>query len=911
MSAKKKLSPRDSGTQAAKDEWEETFDAVPDLICILDTQHRIVRVNKAMAKRLGVTKEECVGQTCYSCVHGTAEPPSFCPHAQLLKDGQEHTAEVHEELLGGHFLVSASPLFNSEGCLSGSVHVARDITDRKRAERELREQSSFRESVIARAAEGLCVCHETAEFPHVSFTVWNDQMTSITGYTMAEINTLGWYQAMYPDPALQQRAVERMARMRQGNDLIEEQWTITRKDATKRVVRISSSVLNTGDGVANVLALMQDVTEREQAERTLQNSERKYRTLVETAREGIGIVDPDENIVFANQAYADMLGFEREELLTLNLKDLTDEAEYARYEKETRKRRDGNSSRYETVLRHKSGELRHVSISAGPVYDEQDDFAGTMGLLTDITDHKRAEAELTKAKEVADTANLAKSEFLANMSHEIRTPMTAILGFADLLLSFKAPPTEQREYLETIRRNGENLLAVINDILDLSKIEAGKIELEQIDCSPWEIVNEVRSLVQVRANEKRLALDVDCTFPLPKTIQTDPTRLRQILINLVGNAIKFTKKGGVKIGVRCIQQGDAPVQMQFAVKDTGIGVPAEQIEKLFQPFSQADTSHARQFGGTGLGLNISQRLAEMLGGRIDVQSEPNEGSTFTLTIDPGPLENVPLLQTSSAEAIEEERRARGDHQCPELHGRVLLAEDGQDIQRLIGHFLRSAGLNVDFADNGRLAVEKALESGATGKLYDLILMDIQMPEMDGYQATQRLREEGWEGSIVALTAHAMTGDREKCLEAGCDDCISKPIDREDLYGTVARHLGTTTSGKSIPADDGSADEVPGLMGSKLIGDDEKAELLAEFIGGLTDRAAQLAEASQAGDTTTVAGLAHQLKGSAAMHGLTEISVTARRVDQAATEGRDLQELQAAVVELLDLCRQIVAEKQSQ
>jgi len=348
--------------------------------------------------------------------------------------------------------------------------------------------------------------------------------------------------------------------------------------------------------------------------------------------------------------------------------------------------------------------------------------------------------------------------------------------------------------------------------------------------------------------------------------------------------------------------------MQFTVEDTGIGVTPRQMAKLFQPFSQADTSHARRFGGTGLGLSISQRLAGMLGGRIDVQSTPNHGSVFTLTIDPGPLENVPLLQAFPEEAVKEERQA-GRNGCPELRGRVLLAEDGQDIQRLVGHVLRNVGLDVDFAGNGRVAVEKALKTRRGRETYDLILMDIQMPEMNGYQATQRLREEGWENPIVALTAHAMTGDREKCLEAGCNDHVSKPIDCEELLATIARYLGQATTEEPFSGYGRSAEMLPGLLGSRLFDDDEKAELLAGFIRGLTDQADELEEASQAGDVTTIAELAHRLGGSAAMYGLPEISLTARQVDKAATDGRDLQNLQAKIVELLNLCKQVIAEYQ--
>ncbi len=415
----------------------------------------------------------------------------------------------------------------------------------------------------------------------------------------------------------------------------------------------------------------------------------------------------------------------------------------------------------------------------------------------DVTQRKRDAEELSRAKKAADAANRAKSAFLANMSHEIRTPMTSILGYADLLMSYDWSPGERREHLQTIHRQGHNLLTIINDVLDLAKIEAGNVELEPMDCSPSEVMEEVRSLLQVRATEKNVELEITCSHPLPKTICTDPVRLRQILVNLVGNAIKFTQRGGVKIRVRCTQPEDAPAKMQFEITDTGIGMSEEEISRLFRPFTQADMSYTRRYGGTGLGLHISQRLAKMLGGQIEVQSEPGVGSTFTLTIDPDLLQNVELKTPARTLPKEEKPAQAGQKQ--RLRGRILLAEDVKDVRTLVRMNLEAIGLEVDSAENGQIAIEKASTSTAQGRPYDLILMDIQMPELDGYTATQRLRRDGWKGPIIALTAHAMTGDREKCLEAGCDDYISKPMTDAELFSTIARHLDKATSGLSAGA----------------------------------------------------------------------------------------------------------------
>ena len=403
---------------------------------------------------------------------------------------------------------------------------------------------------------------------------------------------------------------------------------------------------------------------------------------------------------------------------------------------------------------------------------------------------RESEEQLAKAKEAAEAANRAKSRFLANMSHEIRTPMTAIIGYSELLTRSEMPRSQQQQCLQTICRNAENLLNIINDILDLSKIEAGKTELELKDCSPAEIVEDVRSSLEVCANEKRLGLDVVHVFPLPRTIRTDPVRLRQILVNLVGNALKFTETGGVKIAVRRVGQEDDTPCVQFEVADTGIGMSDEDISRVFQPFTQADDSTTRRFGGTGLGLTISRKLAELLGGRIDVRSKPGKGSIFTLTIDPGPLENVPLLESPTATSMA--RKAPFNWQpYRKLHGRVLVVEDEESLQGLFSRFFQQTEIEVDLASDGRIAYEKATESKATGRPYDLILLDIRIPEMDGYEVARQLRQDGWQGPIIAQTAYALTGDREKCLEAGCDDYISKPINPAELFDAIARHSGQT------------------------------------------------------------------------------------------------------------------------
>jgi len=415
-------------------------------------------------------------------------------------------------------------------------------------------------------------------------------------------------------------------------------------------------------------------------------------------------------------------------------------------------------------------------------------LTGIVESFTDVTERKAAEVELARALETAQSANRAKSEFLANMSHEIRTPMTAILGFTDILADNLVDP-ESVEAASTIKRNGEHLLGIINTILDLSKIEAGRIELERLACPVRQTLADILSLMKVRADAKAISLSAEYDGAVPETIQTDPTRLRQILVNLVGNAIKFTETGGVRVVTRLKNRKSQTPMVCFDIIDTGIGMTERQIGTLFQPFTQADSSTTRKYGGSGLGLTISKRLAEILGGSIEVTSSPAKGSTFSLSIEAAAYDDLSAQEPSdpSVPAENEVKHSAADSR-PKLNCRILLAEDGPDNQRIISYVLKQAGAEVTVAENGKIAVECARTARDDGNPYDAILMDIQMPVLDGFGATSILRSEGFSTPIIALTAHAMASDRKRCLEAGCDDYLSKPIDHQGFLALVARYV---------------------------------------------------------------------------------------------------------------------------
>ncbi len=546
-------------------------------------------------------------------------------------------------------------------------------------------------------------------------------------------------------------------------------------------------------------------------------------------------------------------------------------------------------------------------------------------------------SRLRDARWAAESADRSKSEFLANMSHEIRTPMTAILGYIDLLEeerdSIVHDRARFRATIETVRTNARHLLTIINDILDMSKIEAGKLRIETIRTSPTHIVFEIASLLAPRLERKGLDFKIEYATDVPETIESDPTRLRQILLNLVGNAAKFTESGTVTVRV---DTDPARSIMRFAVIDTGIGMSREQLEAIqrFDSFSQADATTTRRFGGSGLGLRISDSLARMLGGSIAIRSEPGQGSTFTLTIATGPIDTDRMLTSEQAISPIVDTVA-DDADDPIANGqplegrRILLAEDGPDNQRLIRFQLTKAGALVDVADNGRIALGLLERSRRDQTPYHLLLTDMQMPEMDGYELAGTLRSQGDRIPIVALTAHAMPDDRTRCLNAGCDDYASKPIDRAALIATCAAWAAPERSAeRPAETDDGPTHhsdshdqdrekettmsnpsnqpttDLPPLR-SDLAADEEFAELIELFTGDLDKKISDMHEMLDVDRLDDLTRLAHQLKGAAGGYGYPAISEAARIVEQQTKQGTVDGDLTQAVDDLATLCQRAV------
>ncbi|MEE9354803.1 MAG: response regulator [Methylococcaceae bacterium] len=516
----------------------------------------------------------------------------------------------------------------------------------------------------------------------------------------------------------------------------------------------------------------------------------RVRTALDTLTEGLLVVDRNQYIVLANEAFSNIVTTHSEQLIghSINAFKWHTDQNTTLTEEELPWHdsiKQGVQQKHSTLSLTINNIRKTFLVNCSPVLGANQKAGGVLISFQEITALEQKKAELKKSKEEAELANRTKSEFLANMSHEIRTPMNSILGFTEILKrGYNKNSQDGKKHLQTIHTSGKYLLDLINDILDLSKVEAGQLNCEQVSFSPHIIVNEVIQVMGVKAQEKGITLTFELDGEIPEKIRSDPSRLRQIITNLVGNAIKFTAAGGVKIVVKMIADDPEPL-MSFSIIDTGIGIPQQKIQSIFDPFVQADSSVTREFGGTGLGLAISQKFVQALGGGITVTSDIEQGSNFTFTIRTGSLEGISMLAPEHIhnELTYPEENNQIDWSFPP-NTTVLVVDDGIENQQLVKLVLEEADIKVETANNGQEGLDKVVSGD-----YSLILMDIQMPVMDGLTSVKAMREQGLDLPVLALTAHAMMGHEEESLAAGYSGYLTKPIDFDVLLQTLAQWLG--------------------------------------------------------------------------------------------------------------------------
>jgi PAS domain S-box-containing protein len=647
----------------------------------------------------------------------------------------------------------------------------------------------------------------------------------------------------------------------------------------------------------------------------------RVRAALDTLAEGLLVIDKRQNIVLANEAIAKLLGRMPQDLIGMPIGKLgwlgpdggaLEDERHPWIRTLSSGVAQANDS---IVLRDSEDRPRSFIVNCAPVLSGKGKAAGALISLDDVTQLEENKVELGKAKEKAEAANRAKSDFLANMSHDIRTPMNAILGFTELLKrGYGRSDADAKKYLETIHSSGKHLLEIINDILDLSKIEAGQLTVENMPCAPHTLVREVVTVLAVRAREKGIGLDLRIEGEIPDTVVSDPTYLRRIVTNLVGNAIKFTEQGAVTVVLKLAGDNANPL-LGLDVSDTGIGIAADKLDNMFQPFTQADSSITRRFGGTGLGLTISRRFARALGGDIVVSSEYGKGSTFSVTVATGPLEGVRRINQSALADSASQENVGEESRWSFPPKRVLVVDDGPENRELVRLVLGDTGLVIEEAENGQIAVDLT-RSGT----FDLVLMDMQMPVMDGYTATRTMRELGLEMPIYALSANAMKEDEQAILAAGCTGFISKPVNIDKLMDMLVRVLGGTRVEHSragaveppafqaraaTPAV--AAIAVPDVSGppvrSRLAANTRLRSAVRKFAGRLREQMVEFEQACETQDFQQLAQLAHWLKGAAGTVGYDDFTKPAAKLEQLAKAG-DAAEIVNAMAEVRSLAARI-------
>ncbi|HNX08809.1 MAG TPA: PAS domain S-box protein [Methanothrix sp.] len=655
------------------------------------------------------------------------------------------------------------------------------LMDRWKTQRALRETRDYLENLIGHANAPIIVWD-----PSFRITRFNHAFERLTGYRAKDV--LGRnLDILFPD-ACRNASLAHIEKTLSGERWDAVEIPILRKDGDVRTVLWNSATIYDDDGrtLVATIAQGQDITERKEAESQVIFQA----SLLDQVRNAVIATDLKGRIIYWNHFSEVLYQWKAEEVLGQNIaetivpidrcslieKVIADIVRYGYRESEH-------------LVKRKDGSCFLASYIFNAIKGQDGQNIGFVGVSIDLTERKKVEQDLLLAKERAESATKAKSEFLANMSHEIRTPMNAVIGLTGLLLNTNIDSV-QRDYIETIRSSGDALLAVISDILDFSKIEGGMLDLEEVPFDLSKCLEASLSMVSQAAEKKNLALSFEIEPDVPRQILGDLTRLTQILINLLGNAVKFTEKGGISVHVSSRSSSKDEYgshEIEFSVKDTGIGISKDRMNRLFQSFSQVDASTTRKYGGTGLGLVISKNLAELMGGQIWAESEPGIGSVFHFTIVARESDrSLPAEGKIGSQRVTDRPHKAADRpgitaKCDLL---ILLAEDNIINQKVALRMLERLGYHADIAANGQQVLEALKRTS-----YDIVLMDVQMPEMDGLEATRRIRiTQGHQPYIIAMTAHAMKGDREVCLDAGMDDYVSKPVRLQELQAAIEGSL---------------------------------------------------------------------------------------------------------------------------
>lgn len=869
------------------------FDLAPIGICVTDDADcKSVRMNRAMRELLRLPDEnapriplsDSVVSGYRICRDGKEIPSGELPLQLAASTGKAiHHSEfdlVFSDGAMANIVSNAAPLLGKDGKPRGAIAAMWDITENRRVESELRESREFFRGAFAESPIGKALVSPQGRWLKV-----NKALCEIVGYSEAELLSLDFQSITHPDDL--KADLDHIRRLLDGEiKTYQLEKRYIQKSGKTVWIKVNVALVRNEEGrPLYFISQMQDITA---SRRTLEELNRFFRI----ARDIICVAGMDGYFKRVNPAACELLGYSEPQLLAKPFEEFILPEDRDATHKEVVRLQSGEPViSFENRYRCADGSVKWISWHASPIVSENLIYA----IGRDVTEQRNAVESIVEARRAAEAASRAKSAFLANMSHEIRTPLTTIFSFADMLLIPDLPLADRLDSVHTIRRNGEHLLSVINDILDVSKIEAGQMQVDFRETSLSVIFADLGSLMRHRASQKNLEFRIAARSRLPEIIRTDPTRLRQILFNLVGNAIKFTEKGSITVAVELIHTPDGD-KLAISVSDTGIGMTADEVKTLFSPFATSEQPHARRFGGAGLGLTISKRLTEMLGGDITVRSEVGVGTVFIVTVSTGDLTGVKFLEQFGDIIV---TRGADAKDAPSVSGRVLLVEGSRDTRRLIEFHLTNMGLVVEHAEDGKHAREMVL-AAAKNRSYDLVLMDMQMPDVDGLAAVTSMRIAGYTGPILALTANVMEKDRERCLSVGCDHFLAKPIQLDTFHKTVMFYLRRDPAA-ARPANPLAAHQ------ARHRGDPRYSSIVDRFLQDLREKSDDLNQSMKLDNLSRVSWIAHQIRGMSGTVGYPGITQSAQIVEEKIREKSDAASIEEAVRKLMDQCREATGE----
>ncbi len=765
---------REQSIHDAQNQYRILFESSRDALVILSPKnYKFVRANKAAYELYKIDSEEKIKEKTPVDLSPEYQPDGTNSVALAEKKIKECFLAgsccfewTHRDTEGREFpaMVLLNRIeYKGELLIQGSV---RDITQQKQAETDLKTALRQQQAIFDSSLVGIMVLEN-----RILVNV-NHRMAEMLGYTPDEMIGKGPQQLHLSTENFEEFGQKYYWQLAE-KEIVQAEYPLRHKDGHTVWCLFNGKAISPPDMAKGAVWVIDDITERKAHEIELQRTKEQLELFLKTAATAVYTVSPDKIITTANRQFCEILGYAQEEIIGKNCRILAEKncdqcpLNCPGAEDEAYYLQDTVYDKYQNA--------HDILKNTNAVRDEQGKLIYLIHSFIDVS-------ELVEARQKAEMANQTKSEFLANMSHEIRTPMNAIIGFSDILAE-EEMPGHQKEFIHTIRNAGHTLLALINDILDFSKIESGKLNVEKVQCGFSEFLANIESMMRPSAIKKGLKFEICQCSQLPAQIETDPTRLTQCLINLISNAVKFTDRGHVFVNVS-LEDKDGEPLVRFDVEDTGIGIPQHKKELIFDAFSQADATTTRKYGGTGLGLTITKNLVELLGGSLSVSSETGKGSVFTLTLPVGYVENTQYMDKyEHVEEVFEQPAEQTQEEKTPMEGLVLVADDAPSNQMLIKLLLEKMGLNVVIVEDGLKALEACQK-----QTFSLIFMDMQMPNMNGYQATAKIREIGIETPVIALTANAMKGDREKCIQIGCTDYLPKPLHRKELTKLVKQYL---------------------------------------------------------------------------------------------------------------------------